>query len=149
MLYEFIAVNRREIIRRCRAKVVMRSVPPPTEAEINHGVPMFLDQLADALRLGLTSSPQIGQSAIRYGHDLQLQEFTESQVVHDYGDLCQAITQLAVETNAPISTEDFRTLNRCVDDAIACAVTEYGREHISQRPMERARAAASARNPRP
>jgi signal transduction histidine kinase len=28
--------------------------------------------------------------------------------------------------NAPISTDDFRTLNRCLDDAIASAVTEYG-----------------------
>ena len=51
-----------------------------------------------------------------------------SQVVHDYGDICQAITELAVEMDAPISTEDFRTLNRCLDDAIAGAVTEYGRE---------------------
>jgi signal transduction histidine kinase len=33
-----------------------------------------------------------------------------------------------VERNAPITTEDFRTLNRCLDDAIAGAVTEYGRE---------------------
>jgi len=140
MLYEFIAVNRQEIIRRCRAKVVMRSVPPPTEAEISHGVPMFLDQLADALRPGLSSSPQIGQSAIQYGHDLQLQGFTVSQVVHHYGDLCQAITQLAAETNAPISAEDFRTLNRCVDEAIAGAVTEYGREHISRRATQSARA---------
>jgi hypothetical protein len=51
-----------------------------------------------------------------------------SQVVHDYGDVCQAITELAGEMDAPISTEDFRTLNRCLDDAIAGAVTEYGRE---------------------
>ena len=51
-----------------------------------------------------------------------------SQVVHDYGDVCQAITELAVEMNAPISTDDFRMLNRCLDDAIAGAVTEYGRE---------------------
>ena len=63
MLHEFIAVNREEIIRRCRAKVATRSVPPPTEAEIDHGVPVFLDQLVDALRLGLTSSPEIGRSA--------------------------------------------------------------------------------------
>jgi hypothetical protein len=48
--------------------------------------------------------------------------------VHDYGDVCQAITELAVELNAPISTDDFRTLNRCLDDAIAGAVTQYGRE---------------------
>ena len=57
MLYEFIAVNRDDIIRRCRAKVARRSVPPPTQAEIDHGVPVFLDQLGDALRLGLMSSP--------------------------------------------------------------------------------------------
>ena len=120
--------NRDEIIRRCRAKVATRSVPPPTDAEIDHGVPVFLDQLMDALRLGLTSSPEIGRSAVQHGHDLLLQGFTVSQVVHDYGDVCQSITELAVEMNAPISTDDFRTLNRCLDDAIAGAVTEYGRE---------------------
>jgi signal transduction histidine kinase len=128
MLHEFIAVNREEIIRRCRAKVATRSVPPPTDAEIDHGVPVFLDQLADALRLGLISSPAICTSAVQHGHDLLLQGFTVSQVVHGYGDVCQALTELAVEMNAPISTADFRGLNRCLDDAIAGAVTEYGRE---------------------
>jgi signal transduction histidine kinase len=128
VLHEFIALNRDEIIRRCRAKVATRSIPPPTEAEIDHGVPVFLDQLQDALRLGEITSPEIGRSAIKHGHDLLRQGFTVSQVVHDYGDVCQAITELAVELNAPISTGDFRTLNRCLDDAIAGAVTEYGRE---------------------
>src|SRR6185295_17118443 len=108
MLYEFIAINRDDIIRRCRAKVAGRSVPPPTQAEIDHGVPMFLDQLGGALRLGLSSSSaEIGQSAIKHGHDLLLQGFTVAQVVHDYGDICQAITELAVEIDVPISTEDF------------------------------------------
>jgi signal transduction histidine kinase len=128
VLHEFIAVNRDEIISRCRTKVSARSIPPPSEAEIDHGVPVFLDQLRDALRLGLITSPEIGKSAIKHGHDLLRQGFTVSQVVHDYGDVCQAITELAVELNAPISTDDFRTLNRCLDDAIAGAVTEYGRE---------------------
>jgi hypothetical protein len=41
MLHEFIAENREEIIRRCRAKVATRSIPPPTEVEIDHGVPVF------------------------------------------------------------------------------------------------------------
>ena len=45
-----------------------------------------------------------------------------------YGDVCQAITDLAVETDKAISAEDFRTLNRCLDDAIASAVTECGCE---------------------
>jgi signal transduction histidine kinase len=128
LLYEFIAVHRDEIIRRCRAKVASRSVPPPTPAVIDHGVPVFLDQLGDALRLPLVSSPEIGQTALQHGHDLLVQGFTVSQVVHGYGDVCQSITELAVELNAPISSDDFRMLNRCLDDAIAGAVTEYGRE---------------------
>jgi hypothetical protein len=121
VLHDFITENRDEIITRCRAKVATRSVPPPTNAEIDHGVPVFLDQLRNALRLGETTSPEISRSAIKHGHELLVQGFTVSQVVHDYGDVCQAITELAVELNAPISTDDFRTLNRCLDDAIAAA----------------------------
>lgn len=128
MLYDFIARHREEIIRRCRSKVAMRSVPPPTQAEIDNGVPLFLDQLADALRLGQLSSPEIGRSATLHGHDLRRQGFTVSQVVHDYGDVCQSITELAMEKHAPISADDFRMLNACLDDAIAVAVTEYARE---------------------
>ena len=65
---------------------------------------------------------------MEHGHELLLQKFTVSQVVHDYGDVCQSITDLAVELAAPISMDDFRTLNRCLDDAIAGAVTEFARE---------------------
>ena len=128
MLYEFITLNREEIIARCRAKVATRSMPPPSEAEINHGVPLFLDQLLDMLRSGVTSTLAIDASAGQHGHDLLLKGFTVSQVVHDYGDVCQTVTDLALETNAPINTEGFRTLNRCLDDAIASAVTMYTRE---------------------
>jgi hypothetical protein len=128
MLHEFVTVHRDEIILRCREKVATRSAPPPTEAEINHGVPMFLDQLVDELRVGLSPNRQITETAIQHGHDLLGQGFTVSQVVHDYGDVCQSITELAVELNAAISTDDFRMLNRCLDDAIAGAVTQYGRE---------------------
>jgi len=126
-LHEFIAVNRDELIGRCRAKVVKRSTPPPTESEIDNGVPLFLDQLIIELREGRSKTAEIKAGAGRHGHDLLLQKFTISQVVHDYGDVCQSITDLAVETNAPIATDDFRTLNRCLDDAIAGAVTEYSR----------------------
>ena len=42
LLHEFIEINRVDIIRRCRAKVAARSMPSPTPAEIDHGVPVFL-----------------------------------------------------------------------------------------------------------
>jgi len=128
MLFEFITSNRDEIIRRCRAKVATRSVPAPTAAEIDHGVPLFLDQLVAALRSGQSSSLEISQTALLHGHDLLVQGVTMSQVVHDYGDVCQSVTELAMETGAPISAEDFGLLNGCLDSAIAGAVTQYGRE---------------------
>jgi len=144
MLHEFVAVHRDEIIRRCRAKVAARSAPAPTAGTIDHGVPVFLDQLMDALRFGRVTTSAISGSAIKHGHDLLRQGFTVSQVVHDYGDVCQAITELAVEAHAPISTDDFRTLNQCLDDAIAGAVTEYGRER-SQSDVDGESARASER----
>ena len=103
MLQEFIALNRDEIVRRCRSKVAARSMPPPTAAEIDHGVPVFLDQLGNTLR-GHESDLDIAETAVLHAHDLLLQGFTISQVVHDYGDICQAITELAVDLDAPIST---------------------------------------------
>jgi signal transduction histidine kinase len=130
MLHAFIRANRAEIIRRCRAKVAGRSMPLPTTVEIDHGVPLFLDQLVEALaKGGVTVNPAIAKSGLLHGHDLRSQGLTVSQVVHDYGDICQSVTDLAIETNAPIGTDDFRTLNRCLDEAIAGAVTTYEREN--------------------
>jgi hypothetical protein len=123
-LEEFIGEYRAELIRRCQAKVASRD-PAPDKAEGRHGVPLFLDQLCEQLREGPSRSDDIGESAKQHGHDLLRQGFTIEQVVHDYGDVCQSVTDLAVELGAPISTDDFRTLNRCLDNAIAGAVTEF------------------------
>lgn len=138
MLHEFVTVHRDEIIRRCRGKVKARSMPPPTPAELDYGVPLFLDQLVGALRHRAESNVEMDRSAAQHGRDRQLQGFTVSQVVHDYGDVCQSITELALEVGAPIGVDDFRTLNRCLDDAIASAVTEYGREREPSRLDEKA-----------
>lgn len=126
-LHEFIAGNRDDIIRRCRVKVATRSAPTPTTAELEYGVPVFLDQLVRVLRFGDGTNPEIAGTALLHGNELLQQGFTVSQVVHDYGDVCQSVTELAEETGASISTTDFHTLNRCLDEAIAGAVTEYGR----------------------
>src|SRR5689334_11625315 len=123
MLHEFLTERRDELIARCKAKVSTRRSPPPTDIELDHGVPLFLDQLVDTLRLELDSSPEIGKSAIEHGNELLRRGFTVDQVVHDYGDVCQAVTELAVELDVPIATNEFRILNRCLDDAIADAVT--------------------------
>ncbi len=131
MLFEFIDMHRDAIIARSREKVIGRLWPQVSTAEIEHGVPLFLSQLSDTLRLETKTVPSsgsaMGTTAALHGRDLLAQGFTVSQVVHDYGDICQAVTELAVERDAPITTEEFQMLNGCLDTAIAEAVTEHAR----------------------
>lgn len=127
MLHEFIAANRQEVITRCRAMISTRPAPRPTDAELEHGVPIFLDQVMYTLSHAFEPNANIGRSATKHGAELLNRGFTIAQVVHDYGGVCQAITELAVEKKAPISAAEFQTLNLCLDDAIAGAVTEYCR----------------------
>jgi signal transduction histidine kinase len=128
MLHEFLTLHRDDLIQRCRVKMAARPAPTASDSEISHGVPLFLDQLVEVLRRHERSDPRIGQSAALHGHELLKRGFTVGQVVHGYGDVCQTITALAIERNAPISVDEFRTLNHCLDDAIADAVTAYAED---------------------
>jgi signal transduction histidine kinase len=89
---------------------------------------LFVDQLIETLRGSLTSGAAIGESANQHGGDLLRLGFTVAQVVHDYGGVCQAVTEIAHETQAPITADEFHTFNHCFDDAIAGAVTEFTRQ---------------------
>src|SRR5471032_466681 len=142
MMHDFLANNRGELIERCRAKVAKRPARKATAQQLQNGVPLFLEQLIKTLRIeqtrepldsravsgpagGGTSLSEIGTSAAQHGRELLNMGFSVDQVVHDYGDVCQAITDLAFERDAPIAVDEFRTLNRCLDNAIADAVTEF------------------------
>ncbi len=73
-------------------------------------------------------APILRKRPVQHGHQLRREGFTVSDVVRHYGDVCQAITELAVELNTAIRTDDFRMLNLCLDDAIVGAVTEFSRQ---------------------
>ena len=130
MLYEFVTLHRDAIILRTGARLLARGGPVASD-ELDHGVPAFLTQLSETLRLEASATPfasnAIGSTAAQHGAELRALGFSVSQVVHDYGDICQAITELAIEQQAPLTTEEFHTLNRCLDTAIAEAVTEHAR----------------------
>lgn len=133
------------MIEQCRLKAACRS-PKTIDEQMAYGVPLFLDQIIRTLRVELTSEPlrsrkvsgpagggmsgtsEIGTSARLHAHELLQHGYTVDRVVHDYGDLCQAITDLAFEQKIPIQVDEFRTLNRCLDNAIADSVTEYAYE---------------------
>ena len=127
-LSEFIVVHRDELVRHCRLKAGRRSTPSPSESLSRYGVPLFLDQLVGELRQEGSQTQELKASASAHGHELLLLGMTMDGVVRDYGDVCQAITELAIEIGGSIATDDFRTLNRCLDDAIAGAATRYAHE---------------------
>ena len=131
MLYEFVTMYRDEIIARSREKLSARPWPSASAQELETGVPLFLTQLSETLRSESVDPPRaespIGCAAARHGRDLLTLGFTVSQVVHGYGDICQALTEIAIEHTAPITIDEFRTLNGCLDTAIAEAVTEHAR----------------------
>ena len=143
MLHDLLDTYRDAIIARTREKLTHRSWPPSPGA-LENGVPLFLRQVAETLKLeqsDIAFAPDaIGNSAARHGRELLSLGYNVSEVVHNYGDICQAVTELAVEKALPITTEEFHTLNRCLDTAIAEAVTEHARltaESRSSQEVER------------
>lgn len=139
MLHELLSSNRDELIRRCRTKAAKRFAPNAIPDALDYGVPLFLQQLIDTLqqeqltKIRRAAEPEaapansaIGRTAALHGAEMLKLGYSVDQVVHDYGDVCQAATELAIEQHVVIATEEFRTLNRCLDDAIADAVASYG-----------------------
>jgi signal transduction histidine kinase len=145
-VYKFLLNNRDELILRCAEKVALRPLRGASHRQLANGVPLFLDQLirtlkaeesgddAASLRISGASGgdaktlSEIGVSATAHGKSLLDLGYSVDQVVHDYGDLCQSITALAVERDAPFSIAEFGTLNRCLDNAIADAVTAFAEQ---------------------
>jgi signal transduction histidine kinase len=143
-MYTFLSNNYADLIARCKAKVSQRSSRAATAEQLTHGLPLFLNQLIgtleaeekgradESLRISGPSGggnganvSVMGASATAHGRELLQLGYSVDQVVHDYRDMCQAITDLAVERGVPFSVDQFRTLNRCLDNAIADAVTEF------------------------
>jgi signal transduction histidine kinase len=144
MLSDFLHAERLELIDRCKSKALRRpNAGTGTEPPLQHGVAEFLDQLIATLRMETTPANRdsdrlsglsgawrpirsdLGEAAALHGRELFLRGYSVEAVVHDYGDLCQAVTELADERQAPIAVAEFHTLNRCLDNAIAEAVKEY------------------------
>ena len=150
MLHDFLKNHRADLVDRCRHSSASRASTGVAGLQAESGIPLFLDQLIDTLEAehradfgqaeeisgqvgGTSRRSQISSAGLAHGRELSRQGLSVEQVVHEYGDLCQAITGLALELDAPIETTEFKTLNRCLDNVIADAVTEffYQRELIN------------------
>ena len=83
------------------------------------------DEPAMAKAAGQPEEAEVAKSAGIHGKELLRLGYTLSHVVHAYGAMCQSITELATNKNITITANEFHDLNRCLDIAIAGAVTEF------------------------
>ena len=164
MLHEFLTLHRDELIERCKSSAALRRLPPCARGTVlPNGVSLILVPLVETLRAEPVTArrrnmrirenfeaseiqPRIEKAASQHGLELSRNGFPIEEVVHGYGDLCQAITDLAVERNATIENHEFRTLNQCLEKAITTALVSYSAQartpppaadHVVQRLHER------------
>jgi hypothetical protein len=121
MLHSFLTTNRALLIARCRALAAERVPSDGDEFKIGRGIAIFLDQVIETLIIeqnadsgasrslsgiaGGRRSSEIAETAAAHSRELLKSGLSLEQVVREYGDVCQAVTNLAVETRAPIATE--------------------------------------------
>ena len=137
MLYKFLVDNRDKIIADARRKTAGISEDRPTTEESERGLPRFYDHLLFELKRESEGKPKVSEKSsarkhgadatARHGKELSRLGYTVSQVVHGYGVLCQAITEVADEMKIPITASEFSTLNLTLDVAIADAVTGFSK----------------------
>jgi signal transduction histidine kinase len=113
--------------------------------QLRKGLPIFFRQLMDILKHEQVAvqdaeataeavfvhpgthldEEKMVASAGLHGLELFRLGYTLSHVVHAYGSMCQSITELASEKHLHITAREFHDMNRCLDSAIAGAVTGY------------------------
>jgi hypothetical protein len=133
MLHEILKDNRAALIGRCRRT-----------ASASHSIPLILDQLVEALA-GEQRFPTLAVQTIRgdsadppawrdssgtsatalRGAEIHKLGDTLARLVHDYGDLCQAFTDVAMESHAGITVKELDTFNRVLQDSIANALSAF------------------------
>ena len=95
MLSEFIELNRDDpppMPRQGRDEVVSSAEPRGDRSRR----PSVSGSTGRRVAAGRGGKQGLSSTALLHGQDLLLRGFTVSQVMHDYGDVCQSITELAV-----------------------------------------------------
>lgn len=146
MLYEFMSENREWLLERCKKYREART-QVSSDNRTDEAIATFLDQLIASLKIeqgnanvhatedisgsniGVPTHFDIGTAATQHGKSMERLGFSVNDVVHSYGDLCHAVVERAIEQGKSFTVPEFRMLNRCLDNAVASAVTEFSYHH--------------------
>ncbi len=138
----FLKSNRQKILEASEKRIVALAALRPSSGQLRNAMSLFLDQLTsiiitDTQKISTKDELEISESASRHGKELWRLGYTLTHVVHTYGAMCQAITEVASNSKNSITAMEFHHLNRCLDIAIAAAVTEFGLvAHIESKKKE-------------
>jgi signal transduction histidine kinase len=144
MLHSLISEHRAEIVDRGLLEL-KRRYPNRQDDELIDGLPSFIDELVDALRrdagipvdgalpgtLGDTTARQHGLKRKNQGFDI-------SRIVHDYGLVCDLVSEAAMNYGYNPDPREFQMVNRCVDEAIAMAVESFSNERMATEQRDKA-----------
>ena len=109
-----------------REEELNNSLPdPPGNSDQMRATAETNDEPAMTRATGRPEEAEMAEAAGLHGAELLHLGYTLSHVVHAYGAMCQSITQLATRLNFNIQAGEFHDLNRCLDVAIAGAVTSF------------------------
>ena len=141
MLYELIKDNREILLSKSAALSAQGCGHNNLQTAALGHISFFLDQLIDALivehgtpngsaksfvkETSVSPAVQLSNAAYDHGKEIRDSNLTIGTLVRNYGSVCQAITGYAVEVNVPIDVAEFKTLNWCLDEAIAQAVIAF------------------------
>jgi len=141
MLFDLIKANRELLLARSASMSAQSGKHSDQQTAALGRVSVFLDQLTDTLQNehgtpresaktgAKMKSPapavQMSESASSHGRELRDSKVSIEAAVHNYGSICQAVTGYAIEVDATIEVAEFRTLNWCLDEAIAQAVVAF------------------------
>lgn len=106
-------------------QAISPKAPPPKDLPAIAKAADHGDEPAMAEAANQPLEAELARSAGRHGFEMLRLGYSLSHVVHAYGAMCQAITEIATEQDARIEASEFHALNRCLDVAIAGAVTDY------------------------
>jgi signal transduction histidine kinase len=135
MLHEFIEANRTVLRRSAFAKSRAKSTSPKTDMALELTTGKLLDQLAEHLRVdaglgGESPSAVMRRDAAKAG--LVFSNCgSASDLVFDYGAVCESVTGLAEEQQVSIAAGEFRTMNMFIDEAVASALDRYACERTA------------------
>lgn len=130
MLFRILQTKREDILSRSKSRIALMS-PVRDDQELGSALSQLLDDIMERLRVAVcAASPSSGpgHAAAQHGARRHRVGVDITQLVHDYGALCQSVMEVADDEQVVIDPKECCTLNAVLDDAIAAAVEEFAHQ---------------------